>query len=274
MPELPEVEVVKIGLTQNIQNKYINKIICNNTKLRLPIPDNINELLAGKKILNIQRKAKYIVIDLDQQYSIIIHLGMSGRVIYYNYLYQDFTKHDHLICYFTDNSCIVYNDPRRFGIFTILATDSLNDSKLFANLGLEPFSVDFNENYLFNRLRNSSTSIKQAIMDNKLVVGIGNIYAAESLFKAKILPNRPANSLSMAEYKLLILRIKEILYAAIKQGGSSLKDHKTVNGESGYFQNYFYVYGRYKQRCSLCLNIISNIKLGGRSSYFCPTCQV
>jgi formamidopyrimidine-DNA glycosylase len=273
MPELPEIETICQGLREKILNKTILEAqLLTNHCLRQEIPINISEKIANGKIIAVYRRAKYVQIFLDNAWVILIHLGMSGKILIKedDYIYQ---KHDHLSILFQDGQQLVYNDPRRFGLIALLKEKELTDSPLLKNLGIEPLSPEFTSQYLVNLLANKKQPIKLTLMDNSNVVGVGNIYACESLFFSKILPTRESASLKLAEVILLHKIIIQVLKEAIKQGGSSLKDYASVSGEKGYFQHSFKVYGRERQNCLVCNNVILKIKQAGRSSFYCPICQ-
>jgi formamidopyrimidine-DNA glycosylase len=272
MPELPEVETVKNGIKSKLENLRLRAIDINIEKLRVPVPKKELLNLINFKITKIHRRAKYLILDLDCNDSIIFHLGMSGKLILTRNNYQ-IKKHDHLVFYFEDHYILVFHDPRRFGLVEVELTDSLANSRLLSNLGPEPFDRNFNASYLMNKFKNKKIPIKLAIMDNNVVVGIGNIYAAESLFLAKIHPLQPSNSISLNLLRKLINSCQIILQKAIISGGSTLKDYVDSDGKAGYFQHDFKVYGKENKNCFTCSTSIMNIKLGGRSTYYCPSCQ-
>ncbi|MEK6734376.1 MAG: bifunctional DNA-formamidopyrimidine glycosylase/DNA-(apurinic or apyrimidinic site) lyase [Pseudomonadota bacterium] len=273
MPELPEIETICQALKPKILNLQILKVSkLTEYNLRKPIPPNIVQKIVNCKVIDIKRRAKYICIYLSNGLVILLHLGMSGKLLFKdnNYIYQ---KHDHLAIFFENNQQLVYNDPRRFGLITLLETKELDQSEFFKNLAVEPLGEDFSLNYFVSILSKKKQPIKLFIMDNMNLVGVGNIYASESLFLSKILPTRAASSLSLEEASLLREKIIEVLKLAIKQGGSSIKDYSSVGGENGYFQNFFKVYGREGKACEICKNPIAKIKQGGRASFFCHKCQ-
>ncbi len=273
MPELPEVETICQGLREKTLQKLIVKVqLITKLNLRQAIPASIEEKLVGRKIIKVTRRAKYIQIFLDDSLVILIHLGMSGKVLIkdQNYIYQ---KHDHFTIHLNDGQQIVYNDPRRFGLIDLIQEKELPNSSLLKHLGIEPLEIEFTPQYLANILGGKKQPIKLTIMDNINIVGVGNIYASESLFMSEILPTRPSASLNSEEISLLHQKIIQVLKDAIKQGGSSLKDYASVSGEKGYFQQSFKVYGREKENCSNCNSLIIKIKQAGRASFYCPTCQ-
>ncbi len=269
MPELPEVETIRLGL-KNIVGRKIVKIFRSEKKLRLE-PDLDFQALKGAKIYEIFRRARYLIINLSNDLSLIIHLGMSGRIT----LEREFKqlKHDHFACEFNDETWLVFNDPRRFGFVDLVKTKDLSRHKMLTKLGPEPLEKEFNFSDFFKKLRSKKTNIKTAIMDNHMVVGVGNIYANESLFDSGISPLRKTDSLTKNEIEKLISSIKKIIKAAIKSGGSSISDYVDSHGNFGRFQDDFKVYGRPGEKCLQCKNLIQRIVQSGRASFFCNQCQ-
>ena len=269
MPELPEVETIRRGL-ENIVGKKITKIFRSEKKLRLETSLDF-QALKGAKISEIFRRARYLIINLSNDLSLIIHLGMSGRIT----IEQEFSKlkHDHFAHEFTDGTWLVFNDPRRFGVVDLVKTKDLLKHKMLVKLGPEPLEKEFNFTDFAKKLRSKKTNIKNTIMDNHVVVGVGNIYANESLFDSGISPLRNSDSLAKNEIEKLISSIKKIIKAAIKAGGSSISDYIDSHGNSGKFQDGFKVYGRAKGKCLQCKNLIQRIVQSGRSSFFCNQCQ-
>ncbi|MFI3242023.1 MAG: bifunctional DNA-formamidopyrimidine glycosylase/DNA-(apurinic or apyrimidinic site) lyase [Alphaproteobacteria bacterium] len=269
MPELPEVQTVLSGIQKTIANANITSIdvFCN--ALRYKVDKTKVPLIIGAKISQYRRIGKYIVIDLDNSFSIILHLGMSGRVTI-NPI--ESKKHDH-IKISTSNGIVVYNDARRFGMFDIVKTNEINNISFFKKMGLDPFNKSLNESYLLEKFKNKKIDIKSALLDQTIIAGIGNIYASEILFKAKISPLREALSINKNESKKIILYTKEVLSLAIEKGGSTLKDYRQADGNLGYFQNMHCVYGKDGQQCSICHCIIKRIVQKGRVTYYCPKCQ-
>lgn len=269
MPELPEVETVKRGIDK-IKKQKVLDLIVRNPKLRYTINPSMKQQILNQQINKITRRSKYLIIELEKGY-IIIHLGMSGSILLTtNPTDVAIKKHDHVDIIF-NNNILRYNDPRRFGL--IMYFDNLDDCFLLNKLGIEPLTNEFNAEYLFNKINKRKTTIKQLIMDNSIVVGVGNIYACESLFLSNISPIRLGNTIHLAECSILVSKIKYILQEAIKLGGSSLRDHKQTNGNMGYFQNIHNVYGRKNQPCKTCKTLIQDIRLGQRNSFYCPNCQ-
>lgn len=273
MPELPEVENMVLAL-QACQHQKIKKVYSSYKKLRKPIQSNLAELLENFTITSIFRKAKYLIFNLSSNYSIIAHAGMSGKFLLDNTANNQIEKHDHIILYLSNNTLVRYNDPRRFGLFYVTPTDTLEEI-FFQNTGIDALSNEFNSSYLQKKLHKISNNIKNTLLNQKIVAGIGNIYASEALFYSKINPTTVANSLNAKQLDILITNIKKVLEKSIKLGGSTLKDYKTPQGESGNFQNHFAVYGRDKQTCYTkgCHNLIVKITQNGRSTYYCPHCQ-
>lgn len=276
MPELPEVETVVSGLTPHLKNRRFSRVELRRKDLRIPFPKDFAERLEGAKIKDISRRAKYILILLDTGETLVVHLGMSGTLVFYDGKPR---KHDHVAFIFDNGKKLVFNDPRRFGLMD-LVTDT-HTHKLFVHLGPEPLSDDFNSVTLKASLNGSSAPIKVAIMDQKRVVGVGNIYASESLFRAHISPLRKANSLKNGEISALCVAIKSVLSDAIRSGGSTLRDFVRSSGDSGYFQHHFDVYGRENKPC-LCAAkpdiltsrpLVKKIVQQGRATYYCSRCQ-
>jgi formamidopyrimidine-DNA glycosylase len=269
MPELPEVETTRLGIEPHISQKRLSRVIIQSAKLRYPVPEERLNALVGEKLLLVERRAKYLLLTFSQL-TLIIHLGMSGslRITSPDSAWR---KHDHWQLDF-GSITLRYHDPRRFG-FLIATESNPKDHPFLSKLGPEPLSDQFSVDYLWNQLNKRKTPIKVSLMNNEIVVGIGNIYACESLFLAKIHPLKPSNQLSMHETLRLHQQIKTILIRAIEQGGSTLRDFLKPNGQPGYFAQTLNVYGRALEACYQCDNPIDRIQLGGRSSYFCPHCQ-
>ncbi len=278
MPELPEVETICQSLSKKIIGKKISKVIQNRHDLRINLPTSLKDLV-NFEISSVKRRAKFILISFkNHPETLVIGLGMTGRMLFnatgvdldMNSHEVKYAKHNHVIFEFSDQSRLIYNDIRRFGF--MLIAENIENFEMIKNLGPEPLSEDFNSLYFSEFVKKRQTPIKNLLMSNDFVVGIGNIYASESLFNAQILPYRPASSLSKEEIMRLITAICDVLKCAIEAGGSSLKDYVNAEGQSGYFQHKFKVYG--KNKCSECESEIKKIKQAGRSSFFCPNCQV
>lgn len=272
MPELPEVETVRRELEPHVTGNTISSAKILSPSLRSPLPQDMSELLTDKNIVSITRRAKYLLFMIDCGLTMVVHLGMTGRLSIVTKSYIP-VKHDHVIL-FLNEKALVYNDPRRFGLIELTKTDEINCHRLFAHLGLEPLTKNFTENYLQAKLQKRKTPIKVAIMDNVVIVGVGNIYASESLFLAAISPLRGANDLSLVELKKLVAAIKQVLQEAIESGGSSIRDFVSIDNNKGYFQHNFAVYGKAGNDCRRCGGAISKIYQGGRATFFCAGCQV
>jgi formamidopyrimidine-DNA glycosylase len=282
MPELPEVETVKRGLEEFIINESIKKVYLSKFNLRFPWPKNFVSQVVGKKIISIKRRAKYIIIGLSDNYFIIAHLGMSGS---YKVLKKSeaedyiILQHDHLIIDL-DNFKIVYNDPRRFGYIDITNQDP-ETHKFLSSLGPEPLSNYFNAVNLAETLLNKNKPIKNTLLDQSIVSGLGNIYVCEALFRSKINPKKNCSKLVTSKGKpkknliLLVQKINEVIKEAIEVGGSTLRDFSNISGKMGYFQSSFNVYNRENEKCLLddCDGVVKRIIQSGRSTFFCSKCQ-
>lgn len=266
MPELPEVETTKTSLVPLIDQKVLY-VQVRESRLRWPIPEDIQQL-QGQKLIGLTRRSKYILAEFEH-HTMLWHLGMSGSFRICDETEQ-LRKHDHLIIQFEDMQ-LRYHDPRRFGC--IIWLNDQSQSKLIDTLGPEPLSDEFNAEYLFEKLKNKNVGTKVAIMDNHIVVGVGNIYATESLFNLGIHPAQPVSSLSKLQVQNLVIEIKRILKQAIDLGGSTLRDYTNAMGENGYFQQTLLAYGRAGEMCINCETTLENLKLGQRASVFCPQCQ-
>lgn len=269
MPELPEVETVVRGLRKEIVGQKILDIELGIKKLRQKFPDNFSDII-GSKIVSVERRSKYILINLSNAQVIVIHLGMSGKLLVGNQITAN--KHDHVKIKLTKES-IIYNDPRRFGLVTLIKNQDISKNQLFKDLGVEPLTEEFNSSKLKSLIHNKVGNIKSFIMNAKYIVGVGNIYACETLFYSGIHPMRKPNSLTALEINKLTKNIKKVLEAAIASGGSTLRDYVKANGDVGNFQHEFAVYGRKSQVCKKCGTNIEVIKISGRSTFFCPRCQ-
>lgn len=269
MPELPEVETVLRGLIAWLQNNRIEQVVIRQGLLRWPVPANLNIHVKNQRIIGVYRRAKYLLIQL-QNGTIIIHLGMSGSLK----IVQEKVapgKHDHVDIILSSGQIIRYNDPRRFG--AILWTEDSTNHPLLQSLGPEPLDSRFNAKYFHSISLRRKVAIKQLIMNGKIVTGIGNIYAAEALFQAKIHPLTPANTLTETQCAQLVQAIKQVLQAAIAQGGTTLKDFINTEGKPGYFSQQLQVYGRKGLPCRICQSRLQSLRLGQRSTVFCPCCQ-
>jgi len=270
MPELPEVQTTVSGL-QLIIKKQITSIKVNTTKLRYLIPKKIDQIAKNKEIIRIYRLGKYIIFELSNSISLIFHLGMTGRIRLLKKSDYRKLKHDHIIIYLNYNEVIIFNDPRKFGFVDISKTSEFKQKKYISNLGLDPFQKELDENYLLNKFDRSSIPIKQLLLNQKIVAGIGNIYANEILFDAKISPFLPGSQLDFHKVSKLIKSIRRILKKAISFGGTSLKDYVSVDGTLGNFQTKFKVYNRENEKISKFR--VRRVIQYGRSTFFCPNLQ-
>jgi len=267
MPELPEVETTKNGLEKFLNNKRITKVVILNPNLRWTVDQSIKSKINNQTIRSFSRRGKYILINLDKGY-LMIHLGMSGKINVVD-VNEPLQKHDHFLLYFK-NKVMRFNDPRRFG--SIFYLKDLNHS-LLNNLGVEPLEDSFHKNYLFENSRKKTQNVKSFIMDSKIVVGVGNIYACESLFTTGINPKTTASKISKQRYINLTNNIKRVLIKAIKAGGTTLQDFAKVDGKPGYFSQELSVYGRENENCYNCNGKIKRIVQNQRSTFYCPKCQ-
>ena len=282
MPELPEVETVRRGLEPAMTGAVIAKAAVNRPDLRWPFPDNMSARLTGKTVLGLRRRSKYILADLSSGETLLVHLGMSGRMTVsgdplgqFAHDHPQAEKHDHVVFDMDNGARVTFNDPRRFGAMDLLETATADAHKLLRDIGPEPLGNDFNEDYLLDQLRDRKTPVKSALLDQKIVAGLGNIYVCEALFRAGISPKRCVNNISARRIAALVPIIREVLTEAIEAGGSSLKDFRQADGELGYFQHSFDVYGREGDPCKTpdCGKVILRITQSGRSSFYCAQCQ-
>lgn len=272
MPELPEVETVRRGVEPHVLGRRIQRLVVREPRLRWPVPGDLAGFLEGRRITGTDRRGKYLLLELDGGGDrLIVHLGMSGRLFVLT-TPEALRKHDHLDLELEGGVLLRYHDPRRFGAVLPWAA-AQGPHPLMETMGPEPFSEAFHGEYLFERSRGKSTAVKTFLMDGSVVVGAGNIYAAESLFRAGIRPTRPARKVTRIEYARLAERVREVLAEAVVQGGTTLRDFAGANGESGYFQQDLYVYGRAGQPCRICNTPIKLLRLGNRQSCYCPRCQ-
>jgi formamidopyrimidine-DNA glycosylase len=270
MPELPEVEITRRGLAAHLTGLAIKDAVIRNGSLRWPIPENLPKLLRGLTIGSLKRRAKYLLMDCGSG-TLILHLGMSGslRILPAN---TPAEKHDHFDLILSNGTLMRLRDPRRFGAVLWHDGDPATHP-LLATLGPEPLEKDFDAHYLYQATRGRSISIKQCIMDNHVVVGVGNIYANEALFRAGIRPQLAAGKLSLPRCARLVAEIRATLADAIKLGGSTLRDFVNTSGQAGYFQQTYWVYGRAGEPCRRCGATIKQIRQGQRSSFYCAACQ-
>ena len=282
MPELPEVETIMRGISPFLEGATIKKIKLNRADLRWPFPENFANRLKGAKVLNLKRRSKYILVHLSTGETLLIHLGMSGKILVSdtkigNYFYESskVSNHDHVIFELSDGTIVTYNDPRRFGSMDLAKTDNLNNHKFLEKLGPEPLGNNFNFDYLKIELSKKESPIKNVLLNQSVVAGLGNIYVCEALFMSGISPKKKASKISKSKCEELVQNIRAVLISAIEAGGSSLKDFTDIQGNSGYFQFEFYVYGRENEYCKTtnCDRKIKRISQSGRSSFYCPSCQ-
>lgn len=282
MPELPEVETVRTGLSPVMEGQVIAKATVNRPDLRWPFPDRMAERLTGARIDRLRRRSKYILADLDRGETLLIHLGMSGRMTVSGdplgrFVHDHPTpeKHDHVVFDMASGARVTFNDPRRFGAMDLMATPEADNHPLLSVLGPEPLGNAFNEAYFLAAVKPRRTPIKTALLDQKLVAGLGNIYVCEALFRTGIAPTRRTDRIATPRLAALVPIIRDVLTEAIAAGGSSLKDYRQADGELGYFQHSFDVYGREGAPCRTpgCGATIRRVVQSGRSSFYCPQCQ-
>lgn len=270
MPELPEVETTLRGIAPHITHKRVTALIVRQPRLRWPIPDNLAALIEGKRLLGVSRRGKYLLLGFDEGHA-LIHLGMSGSLRIVN-ADEPALYHDHFDMVF-GTLALRYCDPRRFGCLLWVVEDEPETHKLLCDLGPEPLTDEFTANYLFERSRKRSQAVKQFIMDSKVVVGVGNIYANESLFMARIKPLRKAGALTRKDCEALVRDIKFVLQRSIDQGGTTLRDFVGGDGKPGYFKQQLLVYGRGGEPCTLCKKPLKEVRMNDRTTVYCTDCQ-
>lgn len=273
MPELPEVEIISRGLRPKLVGRTLVRVIQRRADLRIPLPNDLVSRLEGRRIERIKRRAKYLLLTIDDGSVVIIHLGMSGRLVITSGPTFPSGPHDHVIFETNEGQIITYNDPRRFGLITLSTGEDVDKHPLLRHLGPDPLNTDFDGAYLSAVLKGRRTAIKSALLDQRVIAGLGNIYASEALFEAKISPRRISNSVAGVRAERLSSAICEVLNQAIDAGGSSLRDYVQTTGELGYFQHHFTVYGREGKPCKVCGKVIRRLVQTGRSTYFCRMCQ-
>jgi formamidopyrimidine-DNA glycosylase len=263
-----------------MEGRLLTRVEIRREDLRIPFPVDFQKRLMGRRILRLWRRAKYILADLDENETLVIHLGMSGRIHVARVELNSapaasLGKHDHVVFETDSPARIVFTDHRRFGLMTLVDTASIESHKLFKDLGLEPLSNGFDAAHLRRALKGKKTPIKSALLDQRVIAGLGNIYVCEALWRARISPKRRAARVSNGQIGLLTPAIQSVLNEAILAGGSSLRDHRRTNGELGYFQKKFAVYDREGEACMRpdCSGVIRRIVQSGRSSFYCPACQ-
>jgi len=275
MPELPEVETVRRGLDRRLTGQVLSGVEVRRPDLRFPLPERMAERLTGRRIEQLRRRAKYLLFDLDDGMTLIGHLGMSGRMNIHDAKPNSQQPHEHVVFTAADGTTVTFQDHRRFGYFDLHPTAHLSAHRFFENLGPEPLSDEFTGAELTRRLTGKCTPIKSALLDQRVVAGLGNIYVCEALFRAGISPRRNGFSVAGVRAERLVPHIKDVLNDAIAAGGSSLRDYVQTSGELGYFQHDFRAYGREGEPCRKegCKGTIRRIVQTGRSTFFCGTCQ-
>lgn len=282
MPELPEVETVMRGLARRMPGRRLARVQQFRPDLRWPLPEGFGQRLTGRTVTDLRRRAKYIIVDLDDGQRLLLHLGMSGRMLILDDAADSFRPqaHDHVVFTLDDGTVIAFNDPRRFGMIDLIdaATDP-GEHRLLAGLGVEPLSDAFDADYLTRRLTGRFTPIKAALLDQKIVAGLGNIYVCEALYHARVSPRRLAASVAGVRAERLVPAIKQVLVRAIEAGGSSLRDYVQATGELGYFQHDWAVYDRLGRACPDCrcdvarTGGVQRLVQSARSTFYCPTLQ-
>ncbi len=282
MPELPEVETVRQGLVPVLEGRKFARVIARRGDLRFPLPPKFAERLTGRRVEKLTRRAKYILAYLDSGEVLIMHLGMSGRfsiegakVGSFVHATPEAGKHDHIVFETDKGARVTFTDHRRFGMMDLFKASEVSTYKYLAELGPEPLSSDFSPAMLDEALKGKRTPIKAALLDQRVVAGLGNIYVCEALFRTGISPKRLASTIVGERSQKLVPEVKAVLRAAIKAGGSSLRDYKQANGELGYFQHSFLVYDREEEPCLKkgCSGVVRRIVQSGRSTFFCAACQ-
>ncbi|WP_193140360.1 MULTISPECIES: bifunctional DNA-formamidopyrimidine glycosylase/DNA-(apurinic or apyrimidinic site) lyase [unclassified Meridianimarinicoccus] len=287
MPELPEVETVRRGLEPVMTGRVITTALVRRPDLRWPFPPDMAARLTGQRVLALRRRSKYILCDLSGGETLIWHLGMSGRVLIsapetavsqpggFHHTHPAPQKHDHVVLSFDQGAQVVFNDPRRFGAMDLAPTEMVEQHRLLAGLGPEPLGNGFHEAHLVAAFKGRAAPVKSALLDQRIVAGLGNIYVCEALHRAGIAPTRKAGKIAAARTAALVPIIRTVLHEAIAAGGSTLKDHRQPDGELGYFQHSFQAYGREGAPCLQpgCGGTIRRIVQSGRSSFYCPACQ-
>lgn len=280
MPELPEVETVRRGLQPHLEGQRIARAEARRPDLRWPLPVDLVQVLTGARVTALRRRSKYLLADLDRGGTVLMHLGMSGRMLVEGAGLTGFhrdpsvlARHDHVVLVTESGTTITFNDARRFGMVDLIRDGTAHP--LLDHLGPEPFDPGFNAAYLAARFASRRAPVKQALLDQRIVAGLGNIYVSEALHRARIDPRRAAGRIGAARLEALAGHIREVLADAIAAGGSSLRDHRQASGELGYFQHSFRVYDREGAPCPApgCAGIIRRVVQSGRSSFYCPGCQ-
>jgi formamidopyrimidine-DNA glycosylase len=286
VPELPEVETVRRGLAPHLDGALIEALVLNRADLRFPFPPDLARRVSGRRVLTLGRRAKYLLIPLDSGETLILHLGMSGRMIVERRgeagalaeFHHDVTRlpqHDHVIFQLEGGTRVVFNDPRRFGSLDLRPSENLDQAPALSSLGLEPLGNALHPEALTALLAGRRTPMKAALLDQRLIAGLGNIYVCEALHRSRIAPDRPAGSLKGREIEALVVAIRDVLTEAIEAGGSTLRDFRHEDGSLGYFQHAFRVYDREGEPCPApgCRGIVRRTVQSGRSTFHCRECQ-
>ena len=288
MPELPEVETVKRGLEPVLKGRRIERVETRRAGLRFPFPAGFCARLAGAKVVQLSRRAKYILIELDSDLSLLVHLGMTGRFtvvspkgvsnlgeFYFEAGAGEAADgpHDHVVFHLVDGIRVVYSDPRRFGMMDLVFTAAAGEHKLLREIGVEPLGNELSASYLAAKFKGKAAPMKAVLLDQRIIAGLGNIYVCEALFRARISPKRKAGSVKNAKLEELVRHVRDILNDAILAGGSTLQDFKAADGTEGSYQQRFLVYGREGELCVVCSKPIKRITQSGRSTFYCAACQ-
>ena len=268
MPELPEVETVRHAMQRHLVGRQIVQVSTSDKRLREPLPHRRFKTLAGDRFTAARRRAKFLLLDLESGYTLLVHLGMSGNLL----LRPGGEKHDHVIFTMSEGPPLVFSDPRRFGLVLLLKPTELETCPYLNRLGVEPLDAAFDAAYLQTHCRASKRPIKNLIMDGRIVVGVGNIYASEALFEAGIRPTKPGCRISRTRLSQLVEQIKDTLQSSIRQGGTTISDYRG-SGAGGRFQQHLAVYGRADENCLVCEAPIKSVVLAGRSTFYCARCQ-
>jgi len=270
LPELPEVEAVRRSLAPFLTQTRIADVEVRRPDLRVPFPRRFRARLVNQTVLSLTRRAKYLMAALSSSETLLVHLGMSGS---FRVDSESVDRHDHVVMHMSSGAVVIFNDPRRFGLMLLLTPAQLARHPVLSRLGPEPLSPDFDAAALARACRGRKTALKVALLDQRVVAGIGNIYASEALFRSGINPKMPAQRIGRARYDLLAEKIRETLEAAIRAGGSTLRDFVGGDGRAGYFQDEHLVYGRGGEPCTRCGGRVKELRQGQRSTFYCPSCQ-
>lgn len=287
MPELPEVETVRRGLAPAMEGARLDKVEVRHRGLRWPVAKDFEKRLAGQTITSVGRRAKYLIVDVSSGDVLVMHLGMSGsfrvndgKIAKYHHEKSKSVTHDHVVFHLSNGATVTFNDPRRFGSMKLVARTKMDQEPLLRSIGPEPLGNEFNAAMLTDACAGKKTSLKAALLDQRVVAGLGNIYVCEALFRARLSPKRQASTIAdrggkpNARAVALVDAIKAVLHDAIKAGGSSLRDHRRADGSLGDFQHNFLVYDREGKPCpGGCKGIVKRIVQNGRSTFYCPSCQ-